>query len=127
MQRFTAGIFAALATAMLTACGSSTQTVTGPTTNKCAVTATADTASFGAGGGSGNITVSTNRECQWSAVAGTSWVKLGSTSSGQGDGKVPFTVAANSDPTGQLPRLVGGTGWTSSVRTSGTRAAGATR
>jgi hypothetical protein len=106
MDRAVVTLFAGFLAFMLAACGSSTQTVTGPSTNKCALTATADTSSFKAAGGSGNITVSTNRECQWAAQASTSWVTLGSGSSGQGDGKFPFAVASNIDPAARRASVI---------------------
>ena len=65
---------------------------------KCAVSATATPPSFSAIGGSGTLTVSTNRECQWSAAAASSWIQLGAATTGQGDASLTFTVAANSDP-----------------------------
>jgi hypothetical protein len=79
------------------ACGSSTQSVTGPSTVKCAVNAAANPSSFGPPGGSGTLAVSTNRECQWSASPSGGWIQLDS-ASGQGQGNVTFKVAANSDP-----------------------------
>lgn len=97
MGRFSLAILLSTAAALASACGSSTQSVTGPSTVKCAVNAAANPSSFNASGGSGAISVTTNRECQWSALAANDWIKLGS-SSGQGDGTVSFTVARNGDP-----------------------------
>jgi hypothetical protein len=65
---------------------------------KCAVTATATPASFSPQGGSGTLAVTTNRECQWSAAAASSWIQLGASTTGQGDATLAFTVGANSDP-----------------------------
>jgi len=86
-----------MAAASAGACSSSTQNVSAPSTVKCAVTAAATPASFSATGGSGTLTVSTNRECQWSAAAASGWIQLGS-ASGQGESTVSFNVAANADP-----------------------------
>ena len=80
------------------ACTSSTQNITGPSTSKCPVTAGAEPASFGAGGGSGTLTISTNRECSWSATSSANWLQLGVESAGQGNAKVAFSVSANADP-----------------------------
>lgn len=85
-------VFAALG------CGSASQNVTGPSSSKCAVAATADPAAFPPSGGSGNIAVSTNRECQWRASASGGWIQLNGNSSGQGEARIPFVVTANSDP-----------------------------
>src|SRR5947208_12624206 len=80
------------------ACSSSTQNVTSPSTVKCAVTAAATPSSFSAAGGSGTLSVSTNRECQWSAAAAGSWIQFDGTPTGQGDATIAFNVATNSDP-----------------------------
>jgi Putative binding domain, N-terminal/Viral BACON domain len=87
-----------VAAAWAGACSSSTQNVTSPSTVKCAVTAAATPASFSAGGGSGTLTVSTNRECQWSAAVASAWIQLGGSATGQGDASLSFSVAANGDP-----------------------------
>ncbi len=49
-------------------------------------------------GGAGNIRITTNRECSWSVRTESAWVRLASPAAGQGDGAIPFTVAANDDP-----------------------------
>lgn len=79
------------------ACGSTSQTVTGPSSTKCPVSATAEPTAFAPEGGSGTLAVSTNRECQWNASASGAWIQLGA-ASGQGDGRVTFQVARNQDP-----------------------------
>ena len=79
-------------------CTSSTQNVTGPSTSKCQVGATAEPARFGADGGDGTLSITTNRECSWSASSTDSWVQLGAQPSGQGNAKVTFRVATNADP-----------------------------
>jgi len=80
----------------LIACGSSASTnVTGPSPVKCQVTLSSASGSFGSAGGSGNITVSTSRECAWSASASGPWVHITGGQSGQGDGTVSYSVDAN--------------------------------
>jgi all-beta uncharacterized protein/BACON domain-containing protein len=80
------------------ACTSSTQNVTGPSTTRCPVTVAVEPATFGAAGGGGTLTVSTNRECSWSATSSASWLQLGAGAAGQGEGKVAFNVTSNADP-----------------------------
>ena len=83
----------------LIACGSSATTnVAGPTAVKCQVTVTSPSGTIGSNGGSGSVTVSTSRECAWTAAASGNWIHITGSSSGQGDGTVAFTVDANSDP-----------------------------
>jgi hypothetical protein len=80
------------------ACTSSTQNVTGPSTSKCQVTAVAEPASFGVGGGAATLTVTANRECPWSASSSDQWIRLADEPSGQGNAKVAFSVTTNPDP-----------------------------
>src|SRR5204863_8929367 len=79
-------------------CGSSSQSVTSPSTVKCTVNVSATPTSFSAAGGPGTLTVSTNRECQWDAATPSGWIALGESATRQGPGSVGFTVAANADP-----------------------------
>jgi hypothetical protein len=94
-------IWAILAFGSSLACGASTQSVTDPSTVKCLVTATAEPATFPAGGGTGTLTVSASRDCEWTAAASGSWIQLGARASGQGDASVAFTVGGNPDPAGR--------------------------
>jgi hypothetical protein len=80
------------------ACGSSSETLTVPSSSRCAVQTQAERLSFSPDGGSGTISISTNRECTWSARSDAAWVSLAPPVTGQGDGSVQFTVAANADP-----------------------------
>lgn len=89
---------AAAISAAAAACGSSTDTFVGPSPSRCVVQAQTDTSSFTATGGAGTVRISANRECAWSAQADATWVALQAQPSGQGDGTVQFTVAANGDP-----------------------------
>src|SRR5438132_3658625 len=80
------------------ACSSSTQSVTSPSTVKCAVAMTVTPMSFAAGGGAGTLTVSTNRECEWTAAVASAWIQLGASATGHGDASISFSVSANADP-----------------------------
>ena len=51
-----------------------------------------------AAGGSGVASVAATRECAWSASVEGGWLSIRSGASGQGDGTVEFTAAANPDP-----------------------------
>ena len=97
--------FAAIATILicsleLTACGSSGNTVTAPSTlSKCAVTVAGPGNTVPANGGGGTINIQTERECQWTAQPEVSWLSISGGASGQGPGAVQFAAAANADPT----------------------------
>lgn len=80
-------------------CGSSTGTVVSPTTvSKCAVSIEAPASTLSASGGTGSITVSTARECQWTAQSEVPWLSIPSGASGQGEGAVQFSAVPNPDP-----------------------------
>jgi Putative binding domain, N-terminal len=87
------------AAVVASACGSSskTETLTSPSTSKCAIQATADGPSFPPAGGSGSVRIGASRDCQWAAQTDAAWVSLAEPATGQGDGSVRFSVAANSD------------------------------
>lgn len=105
---FRATVFA-MVNAVAMGCGASSQNVTAPSTTKCTVTATADPAAFGPAGGTGTLSISTNRECQWTAAPSSEWIQIAAGASGQGDGRVAFSVAANADPAARRAAIaVGG-------------------
>ncbi len=93
--------FAALAAVALlvSACGSSseTETLTGPSSGKCALQLTAEGVPFPAGGGSGSLRVTTNRECPWTAKTDAAWLTIAQPAEGQGDGSIRFSAAENGD------------------------------
>src|SRR5690242_16586208 len=76
---------------------SSSVAVTAPSSDaRCAMSLSAGPSTMSASGGNGTVAVSVSRECSWSAKSGADWIVLGSSVNGQGDGSVPYTVAANS-------------------------------
>jgi len=79
-------------------CSSSSQSVTAPSPAKCTVTLTATPSSFQAGGGPGTLSITTTRDCEWSATTANPWIQLGDSKTGQGDATLSFTVARNTDP-----------------------------
>ncbi len=95
-----------MAALVASACGSSTQTITTPSSTKCALQAIADSPSVPAAGGSGSVRVTTNRDCQWTAKADASWLTIAAPSEGQGDGSVRFSAAANTDPVSRTGAIV---------------------
>ena len=58
-------LVAAAAPLVLTSCGSSVETVTAPGQTRCDLDVSVQTAAFPAGGGTGTLRVTTNRECTW--------------------------------------------------------------
>lgn len=110
IRRFTGHCATAVVLATLVAmaaCGSSGNTLTSPTTlAKCAVTTEAPASTFPSGGGTGTITVTTERECQWTATSDGNWLSITAGSSGQGPGTVQLSAAANADPTTRTAAVV---------------------
>lgn len=79
----------------VSACGSTTtSSVTSPSTSKCQVALNAGSMSFPSQGGNGSVSVSTSRECSWSAEATSGWIRLAATG-GQGEATIPFSIDAN--------------------------------
>ncbi len=89
-----------LAGLLIWGCGSSaTTTITSPATvSKCGVSVTAPDAAVPARGGAGTVTVTTARECAWTASSESGWISIKAGASGQGDGTVQFEAVANPDP-----------------------------
>jgi hypothetical protein len=84
----------------VSACGSSSTVTTpnAPSTVRCPVTVATTTSAVPSSGGSGTIAVTTARECVWSATSEVPWITLSGNHEGQGDGTIPYTIAANPDP-----------------------------
>lgn len=87
--------------AVVAACGSSSTTVVSPSgsSDRCAVTVAASATTIGATGGSGSVTVTTARECQWTATADAAWLTIPSGASGQGPNTIAYVAAANATST----------------------------
>jgi|GEM_PF-3188600 len=62
----------------------------------CTYTITPTSASVGASGGSGTVTVTAGSGCSWTAVSNAAWITVTSGASGSGNGAVGYSVAANS-------------------------------
>ena len=89
---------AALVAVVGIGCGSTSTTSVQPTPVKCSVQLSPASASFGAAGGTGTISVKAPPECLWSPVAEASWISQLTPTSAQGDGQVQFRASANSGP-----------------------------
>ena len=64
----------------------------------CVSTLAANVQSFGAGGGSGTVSVSGPSNCAWQAGSSAGWIVLGTGSSGTGNKQFGFSVLQNVGP-----------------------------
>ena len=82
-----------------TGCGNSTNVnVAGPSITRCGVSISGSSSPAPAAGGSGTLTVTTARECAWSARSESSWIAL-STTEGQGPASLGYSILPNPDGT----------------------------
>jgi hypothetical protein len=94
--RVAASIMLGASALLLVACNSSSSVnVAGPSSTRCALNATVDPPSVPAAGAEGSITITTNRDCTWSAKSAVEWISLASPAQGQGDGAIHFAIAQN--------------------------------
>jgi hypothetical protein len=73
-----------------------TMTVTCDGQGSCTYGISPTSASYGASGGSGSVSVSTTPGCPWAATSNNSWIHVTGGSSGNGPGTVSYSVDANS-------------------------------
>ena len=99
-----ANIASAPRTGTLTIAGQ-TVTVTQAEGPGCTFALTPATASFGAEGGSGAITVAAAAECAWTAATTDPFIRLVTTGSGAGNGTVNYIVSANTGPVARTGRI----------------------
>jgi hypothetical protein len=91
--------FVVVASALLfESCGSSSQTITQPSQQRCGISANTETLSFTPDGGTGTVRIAASRECNWTARSDAPWITLSPPLTGQGEGTVSFRVASNADP-----------------------------
>lgn len=102
-----AGVAAlAVATAALVAACTRTNTSSvAPSSTKCQVSANAEPAQFGAGGGRGSLTIRAARECGWTVAPQAAWVSVDGTTSGQGNAVLSYAVASNPRPVARASEL----------------------
>lgn len=97
-MRMRAVVLCTLLPLATTACGGSATTtstnIVGPSASRCSASATGPSSAFGFNGGTGELRVATERECQWTATVDATWVTLKPTS-GQGSGTVQVSVGHN--------------------------------
>ncbi|MPZ17476.1 MAG: hypothetical protein GEV06_06145, partial [Luteitalea sp.] len=79
-------------------CSDSSINVTAPSETRCGVSVADAQTTFGPDGGSGQLRVTTSRDCAWSAAAGADWITLGAPTSGQGNATVQYGIAENAAP-----------------------------
>ena len=70
-----------------------------PPAAACTYTISPASQSFGASGGTGSVTVTTQAGCAWSAASSASWLAVTAGSSGTGPGTVGYSVTANTATT----------------------------
>ena len=86
-----------LLAALTAGCGSSSITVLNPAgpSARCGVTLNVSTPSVASGGGSGTISIATERECAWTLSAESDWLTFDARTSGQGAAELAFLVQPN--------------------------------
>ena len=66
--------------------------------NTCTYSISPTSANFGASGGTGSVSVTTQAGCTWTASSGAAWLTITSGSSGTGNGTIRYSVSANTTP-----------------------------
>lgn len=85
---------ALLAAWLVSGCETSSTVSAGPNPVKCVVSLGAPPM-MDAGGGSGTLTITTQRECAWDVSTNVNWISALAPTTGQGTADVSFRVAAN--------------------------------
>ncbi len=70
-------------------------------TGECTYVISPTSASFGASGGSGSVSVFTEERCAWQAVSNANWVTVTSGCCGIGNGTVSYSVGVNTTGVGR--------------------------
>jgi hypothetical protein len=71
----------------------------------CSSTIAPVSASVGASGAQGTVSVTLPGACSWTASSGASWITITGSTSGQGDGSVGYTVSANTSTSSRSANL----------------------
>ena len=107
-MRNVACALALAATTAFLACSKTTTSLTAPTADKCRISVSSAPSSFAASGGSGSLTIATERDCTWSIRTEAPWLTFGSQPAGQGQASVAYTVAPNPAPAARAGSIVVG-------------------
>jgi peptidase C25-like protein/all-beta uncharacterized protein/Ig-like domain-containing protein len=78
------------------ACGAATSTAAALTVNSFSLSSMSQ--SFGASGGPGSVDVMVPGSCPWTVVSNATWISIGASNGGVGNGTVSYTVAENTGP-----------------------------
>jgi Putative binding domain, N-terminal len=85
--------------ALAIAAGACTKNSSSPSAPTCSFSvAQPATTTFGAGGGTGSMTVTAGSNCAWTAVSNAAFITITQGSTGSANGTVQFSVAANTGP-----------------------------
>src|SRR5688500_314188 len=86
-----------LLAALGTGCSSSSTTLlpTGSSPQRCGVTLNVSASSITSAGGSGTISIATERECAWTLRAESDWLSFSTPTTGQGAADLAFSVQPN--------------------------------
>ena len=68
---------------------------------ECSFTIAPKFATYIAGGGAGNVDITTEGQCAWEAISDSSWITITSVSCGIGNGTITYSVGANPGPAGR--------------------------
>ena len=90
------------------ACTSSKTALTSPTDTKCEVNLSNSPSSFAANGGTGTLTVTTTRDCNWTISTDVGWVSIPGPRDGQGDASISYSVAVNPVPSARSGLVAAG-------------------
>jgi hypothetical protein len=88
----------ALTSLFALACTAVSTSIVAPSSQKCQISVTSGQTSFAAAGGTGALEITTARDCTWSVTAEVAWVQISGEPNGQGEARVPFSIAANPVP-----------------------------
>ena len=72
----------------------------------CTYSISPTTQSFGASGGTGSVTISTQSGCTWTATSIESWIAITSGTSGTGNGTVNYSVSANTSTSSRTGTMI---------------------
>jgi hypothetical protein len=108
-RQILAAVRASASTLLAVACTAVSTSMVAPSSQKCQISVTSEQTSFAATGGAAALDITAARDCTWNVAAEVAWVQLTGERSGQGDARVPFTIAANLVPSPRSSAITVGT------------------